>query len=65
MNKLVRRLIREDDGQDIVEYALLTAAIGLAGVASWPFIETGIKTTYGKLDQKTQDLWQVPDPGSN
>ena len=55
----------DDDGQDVIEYALLTAAIGLAGIASWPLIETAIGNAYQQLNQQTQDLWEVPDPGSN
>ena len=28
----MRRLLAEDDGQDLIEYALLSAFIGLAGI---------------------------------
>ena len=65
MGKLLMRLMREDDGQDLVEYALLTAAIGLAGVATWPLIEAGIGDAYRKFDRDTQNIWEVPNPGSN
>jgi len=65
MLNLLRRLISDDDGQDVIEYALLTAGIGIVSVATWPLIETGIKNAYGNLDKKTQDAWVVPDPGSN
>jgi hypothetical protein len=44
---------------------LLTAAIGLAGVGTWPLIEAGIAAAYARFDQRTQDIWEVPDPGSN
>jgi Flp pilus assembly pilin Flp len=60
-----RRLLRDEDGQDVIEYALLTASIGLAGIATWPLISAAIGTTYKLLDTQTQDLWEVPDPGSN
>ena len=65
MTALWRRLLRDDDGQDVIEYALLTAAIGLAGIATWPLIEAGIGAAYRRLDTQTQDLWEVPDPGSD
>ena len=65
MTAMWRRLLWDDDGQDVIEYALLTAAIGLAGIATWPLIEAGIGNVYGQLDQQTQDLWEVPDPGSD
>ena len=37
----ILRLAREDSGQDLVEYALLTAFIGLAGVTVFGFILAG------------------------
>ena len=60
-----RRLLRDEDGQDVIEYALLTASVGLMGIATWPLIAAGIGATYERLDTQTQDLWEVPDPGSN
>jgi Flp pilus assembly pilin Flp len=65
MLNLLRRLISEDDGQDVVEYALLTAGIGVVSIATWPLIETGIKNAYSGFDANTQQKWEVPDPGSN
>jgi Flp pilus assembly pilin Flp len=65
MLNILLRLIRDDDGQDVVEYALLTAGIGIVSIATWPLIESGIKNTYTDLNRRTQDTWQVPDPGSN
>ena len=56
-------LLRADDGQDVIEYALLTAGIGIAGIATWPLIAIGIGNAYAALDAGTQDLWEVPDPG--
>ncbi len=65
MTALCRRLLKEDDGQDVIEYALLTASIGVMGVATWPAIVAAIGNAYQQLDTQTQDLWEVPDPGSN
>jgi len=65
MPPILLRLLREDDGQDVVEYALLTATIGIAGVASWPLVEVGITFAYKSINRRTQDAWVVPDPGSN
>jgi len=65
MLTILMRLMREDDGQDVIEYALLTAGIGIVSVATWPLIETGIRNTYAALDRETQDAWEVPNPGSN
>ena len=65
MADLFSRLLFDDDAQDVVEYALLTAGIGLAGIAAWPLIEVGIGNAYAAFDADTQDIWEVPDPGSN
>ena len=61
---LLAHLIRDDRGQDILEYALLTASIGLMGIATWPLIANAIGQTYQEFDADTQDLWEVPDPGA-
>ena len=42
----MRRLLTEDDGQDLIEYALLSAFIGLAGVAVFNGIGTSMQTAY-------------------
>ena len=65
MHPLFARLIRGDEGQDIIEYALLTAGIGLVGIAVWPAITNAIGVSYGNFDTRTQNLWEVPDPGGS
>lgn len=64
MQGVLRRLLVDEDGQDVVEYALLTAAIGLAGIATWPLIEGAIGLAYQAVVTDTQDIWEVPDPGA-
>lgn len=59
---LLKRFACDDAAQEVVEYALLTAAIGLAGAASWPLIVQALGTTYQGLDKNTQDLWESPNP---
>ena len=46
----------------MIEYVLVTAAIGLAGIATWPLIEISIRQSYQALDTNTQGLWVPPDP---
>lgn len=65
MAELFHRLFFSEDAQDVVEYALLTAGIGLAGIATWPLIAAGIGNAYEALDADTQNIWEVPNPGSN
>jgi Flp pilus assembly pilin Flp len=59
---IVRRLIVEDDAQDLIEYALLTAAIGFAGVAGFSLLGAAINTVYSSWDVGVNDLWEAPDP---
>ena len=56
-------LLRDEGGQDLIEYALLTAAVGVAGIATWPTIATSIGTAYRALNLNTQALWAPPSPG--
>jgi Flp pilus assembly pilin Flp len=62
MTSLLARLLRDDRGQDIIEYVLLTAGIGVVSIATWPGIEAAIRVSYQALDTNTQNLWVPPDP---
>ncbi len=61
---LALAFVRDDRGQDVVEYALLTALFGIAAVAAAPALRAAIETAYSLWDTRTQDLWQPPDPGA-
>jgi len=65
MFTILLRLIREDDGQDVIEYALLTAGIGVVSAATWPLIAAGVGTVYKRYNANTQAAWEIPNPGSN
>lgn len=62
MRSALHRLISDDHGQDLIEYALLTAVIGFAGLAAFGFIQSAIETTYGSWESSTNDLWEPPNP---
>ena len=62
MRSALRRLIFDDRGQDLIEYALLTALIGFAGLAAFDFIRAAIGTTYTSWESTTNDLWEPPNP---
>jgi Flp pilus assembly pilin Flp len=58
------RLVREECGQDIIEYALLAVFVGALGVVAWQNIQTGIGNVYSGWDSGVQTLSQcTPDPG--
>jgi len=57
----VERLWRNDEGQDLVEYALLILLIVLGTVAIWNAIVVGIGVAYGGYDTSLWDLfWRAP-----
>ena len=64
MRSLMTRLLGEDDGQDLVEYALLATFIGLVSIAALGAIQTAINGTYGAWNTNNNNNWQMPDPGA-
>jgi prepilin peptidase CpaA len=63
MSDLVTRWWADDDGQDLVEYALLVAFVGLAALAAWLAIQNALGAAYGRMDARQQNLSAVtPDP---
>ena len=54
--------MKDERGQDLVEYALLGAFVALATVAGLRVIENAIGTEYVQWDLDEQDLWQPPNP---
>jgi Flp pilus assembly pilin Flp len=59
---LLRRLAIETDGQDLVEYALLTAFIGCTGAAAWALMQTGLGNAYNSYVAAVWSMWEPPDP---
>lgn len=60
---LLTRLVHDDSGQDLVEYALLTAVIGLASAAAWSLVSAALHGTYSAWNVAINDLWEPPNPG--
>jgi Flp pilus assembly pilin Flp len=57
-------LLADDNGQDIVEYALLTAIIGIAAIAIWNELAVLVGQVYTAADADVQNLSAcTPDPG--
>jgi Flp pilus assembly pilin Flp len=57
-----RRFAREQEADDLVEYALLATVVGVAGglaLAAWPGIMNAVYTSW---DTGTQDIWEPLDP---
>jgi pilus assembly protein Flp/PilA len=49
MKALLVRFLREDDGQDLVEYALLAAGISLATIGAITAIADALDTQYSNI----------------
>jgi len=59
---ILRRLLLESDGQDVVEYALLTTFIGFAGAAAWNGMRTSLGNAYASFSGAVWNLWEPADP---
>ena len=58
------QLLLDESGQDVIEYALLSAFIGTVGVLTWVNIKAGIGSAYSGWDSGVQTLSAcTPDPG--
>lgn len=63
MKTTLRRFIVDDQAQSFVEYALLSALIGVVGILAWTNVGSAIATTYGGWDTGVQNLSATtPDP---
>jgi Flp pilus assembly pilin Flp len=56
------RLLSDDTGQDVVEYALLTAFLGLAALSAWTSVRSALGTSYASTSTGVQSLWETPPP---
>jgi Flp pilus assembly pilin Flp len=65
LQQLLDRLIDEEDGQDLIEYALLTGAIGFCAVVAFESFGGTINTVYTSWTsgpKGANSLWEVPNP---
>jgi len=56
MKALVLRFVRDEQGQDLVEYALIVAAVGLALITTVNQLQQGIVSLYQSM---TGDLSSI------
>ena len=55
-------VMADDGGQDLIEYALLTAIIGVAGVLILATLSTTMSTTYSGRNTAGQNAWEPCPP---
>ncbi len=49
MKNLIKRFVREAEGQDLIEYALLAALIGLATTAAMTLLAGSLSTEFSNI----------------
>jgi Flp pilus assembly pilin Flp len=52
VHNFVKAFLKEEDGQDLVEYSLLLAFIGLAATAVLSNVKDSISTLWGTVNTK-------------
>lgn len=55
MKNLIARFVRDEQGQDLIEYALLAGFISLAVVTAVTNVGTALDTLYDNVDTKVKD----------
>lgn len=61
MRQLLVRLMRDDGGQDLIEYALLAGFISLVAVVAITNVGTGVNAVYGNVEAQVN---AIPGGGS-
>jgi Flp pilus assembly pilin Flp len=56
-------LVVDDSGQDLVEYALLSGVIGVAGILLFPVIVGKMGAAYTTWNSGVQTAWEPCPPG--
>ena len=59
---LLKRLYREEAGQDLIEYVLLTGIIAIAGILVFPTIQSKMAAAYLNWNAGAQAIWDPPPP---
>jgi Flp pilus assembly pilin Flp len=62
MRTMFRHFVFDDSAQDLIEYGLLGALIGIVGIVAWTNVGVAISGTYGAWDTGVQGLSDTPPP---
>ena len=60
MKTLLARFVREDEGQDLIEYALLAAFIALVAVVMIISVGTGVNLIYAQVNTQVSNAANNP-----
>jgi pilus assembly protein Flp/PilA len=61
MKNLMKRLVREEEGQDLIEYALLAGFISLVAVTMITNVGAGVNGVYSNINTQVHN---IPGAGS-
>ncbi len=61
MTRCAIRLMRDESGQDLIEYALLAGFISLVAVVAITNVGTGVNAVYGNVESQVN---AIPGGGS-
>jgi len=56
MKNLMKRFVREEAGQDLIEYALLAGFISLVAVVAITNVGTGVNSVYGNIQTQVSKI---------
>jgi len=56
MKGLITRFVREDQGQDLIEYALLAGFISLVAVAAITNVGKGVNGVYNNINSQVNSI---------
>jgi Flp pilus assembly pilin Flp len=63
MRRVLRSLVADDKGQDLIEYALLAVLVALLTIPALNAIQAALNVTYQGWNTAMQRCWQMPEPG--
>ena len=61
MKAMLKRFVREEEGQDLIEYALLAGFISLVAVAAITQVGVGVNGVYNNINSQVRS---IPGAGS-
>jgi Flp pilus assembly pilin Flp len=60
--KTLMTILFDDSGDDLLEYALLSALVGVAGAVGLALMPGAVNAVYASWDTATQNAWVPDDP---
>lgn len=61
-HRTLRRLLTDESGQDLIEYGLLCAFIGFAGLATFSGMGVTLQVAYDSWTAAADTAVEMPDP---